>query len=252
MLRRGFLGLGSGALVAACARAPASRAPQKAPRIRAVAFDLFTLFDPRSVDAVAETVVPGRGGELCEAWRVRQFEYTWIRIAADRYRDFRAVTEDALVHAAASRKIRLSADARATLLEAYERLDLWPDSVASLARLKGEGLKLAPLANFTPQMIENLLRNGRVRSYFDEILATDRVRSYKPDPKAYALGPRVLGLAREEIAFAAFGGWDAAGARWYGYPTFWVNRLDRAPEELAPGAHATGATLTELVSWVLS
>jgi 2-haloacid dehalogenase len=27
-------------------------------------------------------------------------------------------------------------------------------------------------------------------------------------------------LKREEILFAAFAGWDAAGAKWFGYPTF--------------------------------
>ena len=32
-----------------------------------------------------------------------------------------------------------------------------------------------------------------------------------------------MGLRRDEIAFAAFGGWDAAGAKSFGYPTFWGN-----------------------------
>jgi len=51
---------------------------------------------------------------------------------------------------------------------------------------------------------------------FDESLCTDQVRSYKPDPRAYQLGIDVLKLKREEICFAAFGGWDAAATcrRW--------------------------------------
>ena len=28
-----------------------------------------------------------------------------------------------------------------------------------------------------------------------------------------------------EIAFAAFAGWDAAGAKAFGYPTFWVKAV---------------------------
>lgn len=55
-------------------------------------------------------------------------------------------------------------------------------------------------------------------------LSTDRVRAFKPDPRACQMGVEGLGLRREEIVFAAFGRWDAAGAKAFGYPTFWVNR----------------------------
>jgi len=70
------------------------------------------------------------------------------------------------------------------------------------------------------------------------------------DPRAYALGVSRLGLAREQIAFAAFGGWDAAGARWFGYPTFWVNRLGVPAEQLGPGPDGSGPTLAELDRFV--
>ena len=57
-------------------------------------------------------------------------------------------------------------------------------------------------------------------------------------------------LPREEILFAAFAGWDAAGAKWFGYPTFWVNRLNVPAEELGVTPDAVGRDLTELVSFV--
>jgi hypothetical protein len=41
----------------------------------------------------------------------------------------------------------------------------------------------------------------------------------KPAPDAYALAMRTLGLREQEIGFAAFAAWDAAGASWFGYPT---------------------------------
>ena len=34
-----------------------------------------------------------------------------------------------------------------------------------------------------------------------------------------------FGLPREEFLFVVLVVWDVAGARWFGYPTFWVNRL---------------------------
>jgi len=36
------------------------------------------VFDPRSVDAVVESEVPGQGAAFMTLWRNRQFEYTWL------------------------------------------------------------------------------------------------------------------------------------------------------------------------------
>lgn len=237
MLRRSFLGLGAAALAPACTR-----------KIHAVAFDLFTLFDARSVNAAADAIAPG----LAEVWRTRQFEYTWIRTSAGRYRDFEAVTDDALVYAAAARGVTLTREARNALCAEYTRLSPWDDTLAALDRLRAAGVKLAPLTNFTPAMTERLLASRNLRGYFDFVLSTDQVKTYKPDVRAYELAPKAFGLAREEIGFAAFGGWDAAGARWFGFPTFWVNRLKQPMEQLDPGPNATGSTLTELANWVLA
>ena len=54
----------------------------------------------------------------------------------------------------------------------------------------------------------------------------------------------------EAIAFAAFGGWDAAGAKAFGYPTFWVNRLGLPVEQLGVQPDGIGASLEDLVRFV--
>jgi 2-haloacid dehalogenase len=111
-------------------------------------------------------------------------------------------------------------------------------------------LRLAPLANYAPSMLDALLERAGLGEVFEARISTDAARTFKPDPRAYALGVERLGLAREQIAFAAFGGWDAAGARWFGYPTFWVNRLGVPQEELAPAPDGTGPSLVELATFV--
>jgi 2-haloacid dehalogenase len=45
-------------------------------RARAIAFDAFTVFDPRPIAARVEHQFPGRGAEFTSAWRTRQFEYS--------------------------------------------------------------------------------------------------------------------------------------------------------------------------------
>jgi len=84
------------------------------------------------------------------------------------------------------------------------------------------------------------------------VLSTDRIRTHKPDPRAYQMAMDALKLPREGILFAAFAGWDAAGARWFGYPTIWVNRLDLPAEELGISPDATGRDLTDVVRFVTS
>jgi 2-haloacid dehalogenase len=78
----------------------------------------------------------------------------------------------------------------------------------------------------------NMARNG-IEGLFEATLSTDGVRAFKPAPEAYAMAMRTLELAKDEILFAPFAAWDAAGAVWFGYPTAWVNRAQQRAE---PGA----------------
>ena len=49
----------------------------------------------------------------------------------------------------------------------------------------------------------------------------------------------------------AFGGWDAAGAKLFGYPTVWVNRLNQPREELGVEPDQTVPDLNGLLAFVL-
>jgi len=85
---------------------------------------------------------------------------------------------------------------------------------------------------------------------FEKVLSTDDVKTFKPDPRAYQLGVDSLKLKRESILFVAFAGWDAAGAKSFGYPTFWVNRLKLPMERLGVVPDATGGTLADVVQYL--
>jgi 2-haloacid dehalogenase len=236
------------ALNAACATAMAQRAAARG--VKAIAFDAFPIFDPRPVFALAEELFPGKGGMLSEAWRNRQFEYAWLRVMAQRYADFWQVTEDALIYAAKAVKVDLTAEYRERLMQAYLKLPPWPDAVPTLQTLKEAGFRLAFLSNFTPRMLQANIRNGHLDALFEHSLSTDSIKSYKPAPRAYHMAIEAFGLKREEILFAAFAGWDAAGARSFGYKTFWVNRLKLPAEELGETADVTGDGQGDLVSFL--
>jgi 2-haloacid dehalogenase len=250
-LNRGeFVHLIAGGVTASClvSSAPARAVP--GPKIKAVAFDAFPVFDPRPLSALADELFPGQGADLSEAWRTRQFEYTWLRTLSRHYVDFWQVTEDALVFAARTLKLDLPPNRRRQLMEAYLALKAWPDAPPALRLLKDAGIRLAFLSNFTAKMLDAAIQNSGLEGIFIDHLSTDRVHAFKPDPRAYQMGLDAFRLRREEIAFVASAGWDAAGARWFGYPTVWINRMNLPGEELGVTPDATGADLNALVSFV--
>jgi 2-haloacid dehalogenase len=77
------------------------------------------------------------------------------------------------------------------------------------------------------------------------------VQAYKPDPRAYQMGLDAFGLAREEIVFAASASWDAAGAKAFGYPSFWVNRTNLPIEALGATPDAIGGGMADLAKFVI-
>ena len=86
---------------------------------------------------------------------------------------------------------------------------------------------------------------------FDALISTDANHTYKPDPRAYQLGVDSLKLEKRDIVFAAFGGWDAAGAKSFGYRTVWVNRFKQPVEELGVRPDRTVSDLNGLLEFVL-
>jgi len=215
---------------------------------RAVAFDSFVIFDPRPVFTLAENLFPSRGNELSTLWKTRQFEYTWLRTLSGRYTDFPSITRDALVFAAKSLKIDLKPDQKEQLMQGYFHLKIWPDVVPALRQLRDAGIKLGFLSNFSEAMLAANLKSSGLEGLFDQVLSTDRVKAFKPDRRAYQMGIDAFRLKRAEVAFAAFAGWDAAGAKSFGYPTLWVNRLDSPEEELDAHADAIGG-MSDLVKF---
>ena len=258
MNRRKFMALTSAGLASfalgqrsdKAERDQSPKIPAPKMKIKAIAFDAFPIFDPRPVFGIAEELFPGNGMALGDEWRTRQFEYTWLRVVAQRYADFWQVTEDALVFAADKLKLDLSAEKREKLMSGYLNLKAWPDVPPALSALKKSRLRLAFLSNLTPHMLQTNIQSAGLSGIFEAVISTDWARTFKPDPRAYQLGIESLGLQRNEILFVAFAGWDAAGASLFGYPTFWVNRLKLPAEKLDAVPDASGGSLLDLVHFL--
>jgi 2-haloacid dehalogenase len=221
-------------------------------RYAAVAFDYFVLFNPDSVVSVVDGIVPGKGREFTNLWRTRQFEYSWLRSISGRYVDFGAITNDALVFTANTLHLDLTAGQMQQLADAYLHLTPWPDTADALYRLHEAGVRVITIANVTPTILRANAQNAGLAALFDALISTDQIHTYKPDPRAYQLGADHLRLEKQDIVFAAFGGWDAAGAKSFGYPTVWVNRFNQPAEELGFRPDRTVTDLKGLLDFVMN
>jgi 2-haloacid dehalogenase len=249
--RRNFMHAAVGSAIAATLPSASLARNGLRPGIRALAFDAFPIFDPRPIAALAESIYPQQGTALMSAWRVRQFEYQWLRALARRHVDFLQATRDSLAFAIRQLGLDASPQKQQALMAGWSDLRVWPDAADAIAKLRDAGLKLAFLSNMTEAMLADGAASAGLTTSFDAIISTDRVQSFKPDPRAYQLGVDVLGLAKEEILFVAFAGWDVAGAKWFGYPTFWVNRTQAQEETLGVSADGAGSDLAALLDFVL-
>lgn len=221
-------------------------------RIRAIAFDAYgTLFDVYSVGALAEQLFPGKGEALASLWRQKQIEYSFLRTLSDRYKPFLEVTEDALVFAAKKLGLALGDSPRRQLMNEYACLSPFPENLGALKALRELGLPMAVLSNGTPGMLDVAIKSAGMTGLFDYVLSVDAVRRYKTSDAAYQLGPRAFGVPAREILFVSSNGWDAAGATWFGYTTFWINRSQQPMEELDVTPTGSGQRLTDVVDFVM-
>jgi 2-haloacid dehalogenase len=219
------------------------------PRPAALVFDAYgTLFDVHSVSALCDELWPGHGAELSQLWRTKQLEYTWLRSLMGRYEDFASVTEAGLRYACAALKLPYD-DARLDrLLVAYRHLATFPEVKQTLQKLGG--IKLAILSNGAPAMLRDLVSNTGLAALIPHVLSVDELKTYKPAPKVYQLAVDRLGVPATAIGFVSSNCWDAAGAKSFGFRTFWVNRAGAPLDGLGVAPDHELASLAELATLV--
>jgi 2-haloacid dehalogenase len=221
-------------------------------KLRAVLFDVFgTLLDVHSVAQRADELFPGRGAELSRLWRDKQIEYTRLRTLSNRYVPFTQLTDEALQFAGAALGLDVDAAARGLLMHEYTQLSAFADAKPALERLQDANATLGVLSNGDPGMLEDALHSARLGEFFDLVLSADQVHAYKTAPSVYELGPRSLDHPAEEILFVSSNGWDAVGAKWFGYVSFWVNRSGAPTERLGVSPDGLGRSLADAVEFFL-
>ncbi len=214
-------------------------------RIKALVFDAYgTLFDVHSVISACDQNFPGHGAALSQAWRAKQLEYTWLRSLMGRYKDFWQVTESALVFACKSLGLSCPVGTRAKLMGTYLHLNPFPEVQEALRALSD--YSLAILSNGSPRMLKAAVESAGLKGIFSRIISVDEAKIYKPSPRVYRLAPQKLRVGKAAIGFISANFWDIAGAKAFGFRTYWVNRSKVPAGELGLAPDATLSSLADL------
>jgi len=197
--------------------------------LRAITFDVYSaLYDTvsglqQALGALMQT--RGTGGDpaaLARAWRLRHMEYLLIANSLDREpARNRTALEASARHVLAALRPPLSRDEIFYLIDAWETLPPWPETLGVLTQIRRLPVILGTLSNGDADMLEALL--GRLPVAFDRVISTEGGK-FKPHPSVYAKALLALGVDRDDLLHIAGSATDAAGATAFHIRTVWVNR----------------------------
>jgi 2-haloacid dehalogenase len=214
--------------------------------IRGYAFDAYgTLFDVHAAIRRHAAEIGPDADAISALWRAKQLEYTWTRTLMGRYRDFWSLTQEALDFSLA-RFPSVDAAVRSKLLDAYWRLEAYPDVLPALTKLRRMGHQLAIFTNGTRAMAEGAANASAVLPLVDEIVTVDDIGLFKTRPEAYAHLESRMGLPRQDICLVSSNRWDVAGGAAFGLASAWVNRTGQPNEYLDAQPDQTIRSLAEL------
>ena len=214
--------------------------------IKACVFDAYgTLFDVHSAVGKHRHRLGDMADHISMLWRTKQLEYTWLRSLMGHHADFWKVTQDALDFAFDMHGIKDSV-LHNDLMEAYLKLDCYPEVPEVLVTLVKRGFKLAILSNGTPAMLDAAVKNSSIEKLIEKSFSVEEVGIFKPDPRVYQIAVDGLGVNPDEIVFQSSNAWDASGASAFGFKVAWVNRFSQSKERLPGRPDFEIKTLIEL------
>jgi len=169
-------------------------------------------------------------------WRQKQLEYSWLRSLMGAHADFWQVTAEALDYAMAACDIHNPA-LRAELMELYLSIAPYPETVATVERLKAAKKHTAILSNGSVTMLTAAINHSRLTPHLDAVLSVDEIGIYKPHPRVYQMVLDRLEVQTHQVLFVSSNAWDVAGAAYFGFEVVWCNRAGNLAEKL-PGKPA--------------
>ena len=213
--------------------------------VRALVFDVFgTLVDWRSgvareASRLLAPYAPGLdAGAFADEWRGRyQPSMETVRSGRRPFVDLDTLHAESLPDVLSTFGVAsVPAEVQAELVQAWHRLDAWPEVPEALARLRTKFL-LAPNSNGPVRLMVDLARRNGFN--FDAVLGAGYSRDYKPKPALYRDAVAAFGFGAAQTMMVAAHSSDLAAAASHGLATAHIAR----PHERGPAGGETAPTV---------
>lgn len=205
---------------------------------RTLAFDVYgTLIDTAGVLETLKDLVPDKAAAFSTLWREKQLEYSFRRGLMQNYQEFSVCTRQALDYTCGVLEVDIPEVNRKSLMETYRVLPAFPEVSEALKTLRTNEARMFAFSNGTADAVRGLLRNADIDGLFDDVVSTDEVRSFKPNPGVYAHFLRRAGATGAEAWLISSNPFDVIGAISAGLRAAWVKRSTSAvfdPWEIQP------------------
>ena len=185
----------------------------------------------------------------------KQIEYSRLISLSDplnpmgsrHYQSFWDLTRLALQYSCQRLQLELTPVKQKQLMDQYSQLQPFEENIEVLQALKKTGMRCAILSNGSPDMLHSAVSSAGMTGLIDKVLSVDEVRQFKTSPQSYGLVAHHYPTDIREVLFVSSNSWDALGATWFGFKTFWVNRQGLPFETLGPRPSYSGSSLRDIL-----
>jgi len=194
-----------------------------------LAFDVYgTLIDTSGIAIELEDLVGKQAQAFAERWRDKQLEYSFRKGLMQDYQNFAVCTQQALEFTDAQLKTNLSSSDKAILLEKYQHLPTFSEVNSSLESLQKLDIQMYAFSNGSADKVIDLLKNAKIYDYFTDVVSTDEIQTFKPNPAVYTHFIERANTSAQQSWLISSNPFDILGGLNIGMQCAWLQRSPAA------------------------
>ena len=151
-------------------------------------------------------------------------QYSLVMTVSDEYASLADIGVATLQMLGKNYNVAISTAEAHDIVGMMRTLPAHQDVRPALTALKNRGFQLVALTNSSDAAVAAQLANAQIADCFDRNLSVETVRRFKPHRSVYLWAAEQLHQEPGKTMLVAAHGWDAAGAKWTGLQTTFVER----------------------------
>ena len=193
-----------------------------------LAFDVYgTLIDTHGVVDLLTELIGDSAQQFSELWRQKQLEYAFRRGLMGDYQNFAVCTKQALDFSCQTMQANISDNDKGQLLAAYQTLPAFEDVDSGLSLLSNH-FQLKAFSNGAATSVKSLLTNAYICTHFADIISTDEISTFKPNPEVYHHLLKRVNTNANHCWLVSSNPFDVIGAKNIGMKAAWIARSENA------------------------